>query len=151
MAKAHGKQPQEPPGIRAWRQLISVQARVLARIERDLAEAGQIPLAWYDVLLPLARAEGQRLRLRELADRAVLSRSGLTRLVDRLEKEGLLRRERCADDRRGYHAILVPKGQQALRAAWPIYRQGIEAYFARHLSTAQLGNLYRTLSAVPKI
>lgn len=139
----------EKPAISAWRGLITIQARVVAQIERDLAAAGCIPLAWYDVLLPLSRAEGQKLRLHELAEHAVLSRSGLTRLVDRLESEGLLRRESCPEDRRGYHAVLTATGEEALRRAWPVYRSGIENYFARYLSSAQISMLIATWAEIP--
>lgn len=133
----------------AWRGMINIQSRVLAQIERDLAEAACIPLAWYDVLLPLSRAKDQQLRLHELADHAVLSRSGLTRLVDRLESEGLLRRESCPDDRRGYHAVLTATGEEALRRAWPVYKAGIEKYFARHLSSEQINMLIKIWSVIP--
>lgn len=139
----------DKPAMVAWRGLINVQARVVSQVERDLAAADCIPLAWYDVLLPLSRAAGHRLRLHELADHAVLSRSGLTRLLDRLVIEGLLLREACPDDRRGYHAVLTAAGEAALRKAWPIYKQGIEQYFARHLSPAQLDALVEAWSAIP--
>jgi DNA-binding MarR family transcriptional regulator len=91
-----------------------------------------------------------RLRLHDLAGRAVLSRSGLTRLVDRLQDEGLLRRERCAEDRRGYHAVITDKGRKAVREAWPVYRRGIEQYFARHLGALQLRTITETLDQIPK-
>lgn len=141
----------EQPAITAWRGLINIQSRVVAQIERDLVAASCIPLGWYDVLLPLSRATGQKLRLHELAEHAVLSRSGLTRLVDRLESEGLLRRESCPDDRRGYHAVLTATGEEALRRAWPVYKAGIEQYFARHLSTAQINMLVETWSEIPPV
>jgi DNA-binding MarR family transcriptional regulator len=81
--------------LAAWRVFLTAHARAVGAIERDLAAGDFIPLTWYDVLVPLSEAPGGRLRLHELADRVVLSRSGLTRLLDRMERADLLRREPC--------------------------------------------------------
>lgn len=113
---------------------MTVHAALINQIERELLEARVVPLSWYDVLFALYEAPGQRLRMSELADAIVLSRSGLTRLVDRLEAEGLLVRERLASDRRGAFAVLTDKGVEAMREAWPVYARGIEEHFARFLS-----------------
>src|SRR5689334_8419202 len=88
-------------GLHAWSVLLATQATLVERIESALAAMELPPLAWYDVLWALERAEGGRLRMHELAQRVVLSRSNLTRLADRLEGAGLTLRERCPDDRRG--------------------------------------------------
>lgn len=120
--------------LAAWRAFLTAQARVVEQIDRDLAAAEQLPLGWYDVLIELAGAPERRLRMNELARKVVLSRSGLTRLVDRIEAEGFLKRELDPTDRRGFYAILTDKGRIALREAWPIYAKGIANYFARHLS-----------------
>jgi DNA-binding MarR family transcriptional regulator len=129
--------------LAAWRTFITAHAALIDAIERDLREAGLISLTWYDVLIELAEARDQRLRLHELARAVVLSRSGLTRLVDRIEAAGLLRREACAEDRRGAYAVLTPAGSAALRAAWPVYARGIASHFACHLSATDA----RTLDA----
>lgn len=118
----------------AWRSFLMAHAALINQIERELLEAGVVPLSWYDVLFALYDAPGQRLRMNELASAIVLSRSGLTRLVDRLEVEGLLTRERSVSDRRGAFAVLTEKGLEAMRKAWPVYARGIEEYFARFLS-----------------
>jgi len=118
----------------AWRSFITSHATVIYIIDRELVEAGCIPLNWYDVLIELYEAPDHRLRMHELAQKVVLSRSGLTRLVDKLEKEELLYREIDPSDRRGFHAILTDKGHAALRQAWPVYAQGIVQHFARHLN-----------------
>src|SRR5579859_3239466 len=89
----------EPSGLVAWRSFLTAHAALINQIERELLEAGVVPLSWYDVLFALYDAPGQRLRMSELASAIVLSRSGLTRLVDRLEAEGLLARERSVSDR----------------------------------------------------
>jgi DNA-binding MarR family transcriptional regulator len=120
-----------------WGLLLNVQARLTRSADADESAAGLLPTDWYDVLLTLSRAPGRRLRLSELADRIVFSRSGLTRLVDRIEREGLLRRERCEDDRRGAFAVLTDAGREALRRSWPIYKKQIDQRFARYLSPAE--------------
>ncbi len=127
--------------VATWRTFITAHASVIDSIERDLAAARQLPLSSYDVLIELAEAPEQRLRMRDLARSVVLSRSGLTRLVDRLAAEGLLAREVCATDRRGAYAVLTIAGREALRRAWPVYAQGIRRYFIQHLSAAEQATL----------
>jgi DNA-binding MarR family transcriptional regulator len=142
--------PPEPDEARlaAWRALLNAHAAAVGAIERDLAAAGRVPLTWYDVLVALSEAPGERLRLHELADRVVLSRSGLTRLVDRLEAAGLLRREACPTDRRGAFAVLTPEGQETLRRTWPVYALGIAEHFARHLSADEAATIAAVLERV---
>jgi DNA-binding MarR family transcriptional regulator len=118
----------------AWRSFLTAHAALINQIEHELQEAEVVPLAWYDVLLTLYEAPNRRLRMNELASAIVLSRSGLTRLVDRLEAEGLLSRERCGTDRRGAFAVLTDKGLAALRRTWPVYEKGIVKHFARYVS-----------------
>lgn len=132
----------------AWRTFITAHAVVIEQIDRDLAAADCVPLHWYDVLVELVEAPDERLRMHQLANQVVLSRSGLTRLIDRLEAAGLLRRERCGTDRRGAYAVLTAQGRAALRAAWPVYAQGISTYFARHLDPAQVAALTTTFERV---
>lgn len=124
----------EESGLEAWEAFVFAHAAAVAAIERDLAREGVISLTWYDVLVALANAPGHRLRLGELAERVVLSRSGLSRLVDRIEKAGLVRREAAPDDRRGAYATLTPDGLQAQRDAWPHYAAGIAQHFSRSLT-----------------
>jgi DNA-binding MarR family transcriptional regulator len=134
--------------LAAWRAFITAHARVIEIIDRELTAAGRLPLQWYDVLIELAEAPERRLRLHELADRVVLTRSTLTRLVDRLEAEGYLRRERADDDRRGAYAVLTDQGHEALRAAWPLYSAGINRYFGCLLSDAEVDTLTQALNRV---
>jgi DNA-binding MarR family transcriptional regulator len=131
--------------LAAWRAFITAHALLIDRIDRELAAAGCVPLHWYDVLIELVEAPDHRLRMHQLADQVVLSRSGLTRLVDRLETEGLLKRERSGTDRRGAYAVLTQKGRAALRQAWPVYARGIASHFARHLSVEEAGALTQAL------
>lgn len=134
-------QPLDPAQLKAWRTFITAHATIVDLIEHDLAEAGQLPLSSYDVLLALVEAPNRRLRMHELAQAVVLSRSGLTRLVDRLEKEGLLRRDRSGPDRRATYAVLTVKGFRAFRRAWPVYAQGIGRHFAQHLTPQEISAL----------
>ncbi len=120
----------DPQHLAAWRAVLGTQARVVRRVERALAEAELPPLAWYDVLWALHEADGRRLRIRELADTVVLSPTGMSRLVDRIEAAGCLRRESVPDDRRGSYAVLTPEGTALLRRMWPIYEAGIAEHFA---------------------
>jgi DNA-binding MarR family transcriptional regulator len=126
----------EPTGTRinGWRLFLIAHAALIERIERELAAAGAIPLSWYDVLVALAQSPEQRLRMYELAEAVVLSKSTLSRLVDRLETEGLLRREPSPEDRRGAFAVFTEAGLAALEQAWPVYARCIDEHFARHFS-----------------
>lgn len=132
----------------AWKALLRAHAAALDRIEARLAAAGQVPLVEYDVLLELRGAPDGKLRLHDLADRVLLSRSGLTRLVDRLERRAYLRREPDPDDRRGQRAVLTEEGRLALAAAWPEYAAGIEEAFARHFDDAEAAELARLLGRI---
>jgi len=120
--------------VEAWRALITANARAIEKIERALSEAGLPPLGWYDVLLELSGAPDGRLRMHELARAVVLSRSGLTRLVDRLENAGLLGREPDPTDRRGSYASISDEGRTLLRRMWPVYEAGIAEHFGEHLT-----------------
>jgi DNA-binding MarR family transcriptional regulator len=126
--------------LKAWRALLTAQAVVLDSIEGHLRDGGQLPLAWFEVLARLSNADG-RLRMQDLADRLVLSRSGVTRLVDRLEAAGLIERASCPSDRRGTFAVLTEAGQRALEAARPVVDRAVEEQFARHLDASDTQQL----------
>jgi DNA-binding MarR family transcriptional regulator len=133
--------PPQRPGdwrIGVWRSFLRAHAEVLRELEREMAAATGLPLAWYDVLLQLVEAPGRRLRMAELADRVLLSRSGLTRLIDRLQADGLVRRERSADDARGTYTVLTPAGLERLRAAAPVHLAGIRDHWLAHFSDDEL-------------
>lgn len=120
--------------LAVWRAFVNAHAGVIRRIEKDLAERHQVPLVWYDVLVALYQAPGKKLRMSELADKVVLTPSGLTRLVEKLEKQGLVRRERTEEDRRGAYTVLTREGKRAFLQAWPTYEQGIRKYFIEVLT-----------------
>jgi DNA-binding MarR family transcriptional regulator len=117
----------------AWRALLTVHGRVVSAVEEELQDAELPPLTWYDVLWPLRRATGRRLRIGALAEQVTLSRTGLSRLVDRLEDAGLLRREPAPEDRRGSYVVLTPAGAALLRRMWPVYKRVLEREFASSL------------------
>ena len=98
-------------------------------------------MVWYDVLLVVSKAPEKRLRFAEIADRIVLTRSGLSRCIANLEKKGYIKREKCEEDKRGAYAILTDKGQKALKSAWPVYRNGISETFIDRLSSKDIKQL----------
>lgn len=122
----------------AWRKFLTAHTIVIERIEQDLAAAQLPPLSWYDVLFALSQAPDRKLRLHELAQAVLLSRSNVTRLVDRLEGVGLLQREQCERDRRGAFAVVTSEGLATLEQMWSVYESGIAKYFACHLNETEV-------------
>ena len=114
----------------------ATHARIVRELDEELRAAHGMPLATFDVLIYLALAPEEMLRMRDLADAIVLSRSGLTRLVDRLVREGLVERRRCGEDARGAWAVLTPAGQRALAAAAPTHFDGVRRRFLCALDDA---------------
>jgi DNA-binding MarR family transcriptional regulator len=111
--------------LRTWRAFLRAHSTMLRRISLDLEEAGLPPLTWYDVLATLRDAPDRRLRQVEIAERVLLSNSGLSRLVDRIEAKGLVKRVQCPDDRRSLNVELTDEGQDMLNRMWPVYARGI--------------------------
>jgi DNA-binding MarR family transcriptional regulator len=136
--------------LAAWRNFLRAHATVIDLIDRELVAAQRVPLHWYDVLIELVEAPDNRLRLHELAQKVVLSRSGLTRLIDKLENAGLLYRQAAATDRRGAFAVLTDAGKAAVRHAWPVYAQGIARYFAPHMNEQEAQIVRDVFSRVAK-
>lgn len=136
--------------LTAWRLFIKTHAKIIECIERDLAAQKKVPLTTYDVLIALFEAPDRKLRFSELNRKVVLSKSGLTRMIDRLEREGLIQREKSEEDRRGAYAVLTDEGERQLRKAWPIYARGIKQYFADSLSDEEVEFLIRSLGLIYK-
>jgi DNA-binding MarR family transcriptional regulator len=122
---------------RAWALFLKAHARAIERVEEALAAAGLPPLAWYDVLWALETTAEGRLRMNELGERVVLSKSNLSRLADRLQAAGLIRREPCEDDRRGYYGAITEAGRETRKRMWPVYRREIDRLFGRQMSEAE--------------
>jgi len=129
--------------LAAWRGLLETHSRLVAELDRELEREHDLPLTSYEVLMYLADAELGKLRMGELAERLLLSRSGITRLADRLERQGLIRRERCADDGRGYFAALTDAGRAKLAAARSDHLAGVRAHFIARLDQRQIDELGR--------
>ena len=124
--------------LAAWRGLFRSHARLTRALDVDLVSAHGLPLTSYEVLLYLAQSPEGRLRMSELADSVLLSRSGLTRLVDRLERQGLLRRESCASDRRGAYAAITQRGRALFDRARVTHLEGVRRRFLDHLTEEDL-------------
>ena len=129
--------PAADPRQRAWARFVTAQALLLERIEEALAGAELPPLAWYDVLWILENAPQGRLRMAELAHKAVVSRSNVTRLSDRMEKAGLVARSDCPVDGRGTVCELTAKGRALRAKMWPVYKKQIDQLFGKHLDARE--------------
>jgi DNA-binding MarR family transcriptional regulator len=134
--------------MRAWQALLHAYHQVIRTLDRELREEHGLPLAAYDVLLRLARAPDRGLRMTDLAERVLLSPSGLTRLVDRLEVKGLVRRRPDPDDARVTLAWLTDRGRRQLVKAARTHLEGIREHFTGRLSERQLRSVAAGLETV---
>ena len=136
--------------LAAWRTFITTHAVLIDVIDRELVATDCLPLHWYDVLVELVEAPDHRLRMHQLADQTVLSRSGLTRLVDRLERDGLVVRVACPGDARGAFAKLTPAGREKLAAARGTHLRGVRRMFLDLLAEEEqelLGDVWERVLA----
>ena len=122
----------------AWGGFLRVHAKIVRKLDAELRQAHGLPLSSYEVLLHLSWASGHRMRMGELAESVLLTLSGVTRLVGRLEREGLVRRESCPEDRRGAYAILTEAGLGRLGEAHPTHLSGVHRLFLEHFSKVEL-------------
>ena len=127
--------------LSAWRSFLRTHTHVLRSLETDLQAHHKIAIASYDVLVQLAEAPGHRLRMSDLAHAVLLSRSGLTRLVDRLQREGLVQREPDPSDARGLYTVLTSRGRDALRDASKVHLAGVDRLVLNRLSDDELRQL----------
>lgn len=134
--------------LRAWRAFLEAHAAVVGVLERELDEARGLPLAWYDVMVQLSEAPDGRLRMQQLATRVLLSKSGLTRLCDRMEESGYVRRRPSSTDGRGVEAALTGAGRAALRRAAPVHLRGVEAHFTSLLSEPERATLTAIMTRI---
>ena len=134
--------------VDAWRGLLVAHSRLVPAVEADLRAAGQVPLSWYDVLLELNAAPDPGLRMSELGQRTVLSRTRVSRVVDELAAAGLAERRPDQADGRSSFAVLTPRGQEALRRAWPVYRRAIHRHLGARLTARQARELAALLGQV---
>jgi DNA-binding MarR family transcriptional regulator len=149
-ARRNGSKAERPPDTHhdAWVALCRAHAAVAGRLQEALTDAGLPPLAWYEVLSTVAAAPDERLKMGDLAEALVISRGGLTKLVDRLVKAGLLERSFCATDRRVSYATLCSAGKEVLGDMQPVVAAEISAAFAANLSDRQADALRDSLARV---
>ena len=136
------------PRLDTWRTFLYAHAQVRRQLERELQAEQSMSLADYELLLILAYSTDLRLRMSELADMLALSRSGATRLIDRLEADGLVTRVSCDTDRRGQWAQLTDQGYERLRGASPTHLRGVAEHFLDRIPPAELESLRGTLRRV---
>jgi len=134
----------------AWGALLQTHAALVPAMDKELQSRTGLPLPWYDVLLELATAPEGRLRMSDLADRVVLSRTRVSRLVDELVARGLVSKADNPDDRRSAHAVVTQAGLAEFRASAPVYVRAIEERFAAHLTDDELVSLASILAKVPR-
>jgi DNA-binding MarR family transcriptional regulator len=133
-----GQRRPDAQRLAVWERFLLAHALVVRELERELQAAEGLSLAEYEVLLRLSHAPERRIRMGELAEAVFFSTGGLTRLLDRLEQEGLVRRDRTCEDRRGVYAVLTECGQERLRQAARTHLSGIDEHFAAALTDEEL-------------
>lgn len=133
---------------RAWRSLLVAHRRLVQRLDAELLATQELSASDYGVLVELSEADDGRMRMSELADKLLLSPSGLTRRLDTLVQTGLVERVRCQADRRGSYAVLTDAGRTRLERAAPDHVEQVRRHFVDRLSRAQLAQLADALEAV---
>ena len=135
----------KPAVVEAWANLVRMQRTLLDKVEEDLKRAHLPPLDWYHVLYEIDRSPKGMLRQTGVQDRTQLAQYNVCRLVDRLERDGLVERHQCRLDGRNNVLLITAKGRQLRRAMWPVYAGAIEAHFGAHLSELEARHLARLL------
>jgi DNA-binding MarR family transcriptional regulator len=137
--------------VDAWRELLICHSRIVRAVERELEKEHLVPLSSYDILLHLRYAPNKRRRFRDLNGEIVLSRSALSRCLDRLAEAKLVTKLDCPEDPRGLIIELAPAGETALKSAWPIYRRQIHELFGTHFSDKELDFIVKKFSALARV
>lgn len=138
------------PRLAPWRSFLLAHARVSRRLDEELRAEHDVSFAEYDALLTIAQAPGRRVRMGLLAEEVLLSKSGVTRLVDRLVHDGLVERSACPTDARGAEAVLTERGLARLRAASRTHLRGISEHFLAVVDSDDLESLERAMTAVAR-
>lgn len=136
------------PRLEPWRAFLQAHAWITRRLDEELRAEHDLSLAEYDALLSIADAPGRRIRMRKLADRVILSKSGVTRLIDRLVLDGLVERDVCLSDARGAEAVLTAAGLDRLRRASRTHLRGIGEHFLGALEPSDAAAVQRSMLAV---
>ena len=135
-----------PELMRVWSRLLKTEQKLRTAVERDLKAEDALPLDWYDALLELDRAPGGRLSPGELEANMLIAQYSLSRLLDRLEKEGLIRRLPHPEDGRRQLVEITPKGRKRRTASWPSYSAAVERHAGGRLSAAEIETLLGLLA-----
>jgi len=138
------------PRLAPWRAFLLAHARVVRRLDEELRAEHDLSLAEYDALLTIAQAPDGRVRMGSLADQVLLSKSGVTRLIDRLVSDGLVERTACSADARGAEAVLTETGRARLRDASRTHLRGIDEHFLAIVDPDDLDATERTLNALAR-
>jgi len=136
--------------LAAWARLIRVGQLLVEGVEADLKAAGLPPLSWYDVLLELRRAGPEGLRPFQLQQRMLLTQYNLSRLLDRMQRAGLVERRACAEDGRGTVTAATAEGLALRERMWPVYRAAIRTRFADKLTERQADDLARLMARLSR-
>ena len=136
------------PETAAWIGLIRTQQYLVGAVEDALSKEGLPPLPWYDVLWELDKSPEGNLRLNEIGKRVLLDKYNVTRLVQRLENEGLVRRVPCAQDGRGIFAHITPKGRKLRERMWPVYQRAVSERFFSKLGRQDISRLGRMMALI---
>ncbi len=131
--------------IKAWARLVRATNRALGAVEQDLKAAGLPPLGWYDVLLELKRTGDEGLRPYALEEKLLLAQHNVSRLLDRLAKQGLIERRPCSEDGRGHVVVITPDGLELLATMWPVYRASIGRHVGAKLTDAEAETIQHLL------
>lgn len=138
------------PRLAPWRAFLLAHARVARRLDEELRAEHDISFAEYDALLTIAQSPDRRIRMGQLAEGVLLSKSGVTRLIDRLVSDGLVERSACLADARGAEAVLTDRGLTRLRAASETHLLGISEHFLAVVDPADLDAVERSMAAVAR-
>jgi DNA-binding MarR family transcriptional regulator len=130
-----------PAELAAWRGMLRVHSALFHQLDAELETVHRLSLRAYEVLVVLESEPDQRLRMSDLSHSVLLSPSGVSRLIDRLEADGLVHRQRCTDDGRGFYAILTDEGRRRLREARETHLAGVRRLFLDHFEPAELERL----------
>ncbi len=136
--------------LAVWRAFLEAHASIIHMLEHELQVERELPLAWYEVLLHLSEGGG-RLRMAELSERLLVNKSSLSRMCDRLESAGLVRRDAVPEDARGVYAVLTKDGREVLRRAAPTHLRGVYDHFASYLTDTDVTALQRVFAKLPSV
>ncbi|MBV8212638.1 MAG: winged helix-turn-helix transcriptional regulator [Verrucomicrobia bacterium] len=134
--------------VAAWRQLLVCHSRIIRLIEREFESQGLVSFTFYDILFHLRHAPNREMRFRDINGEVVLSRSALSRCLDRMAQEGLVAKLDCPEDPRGLIVQITGKGEAELKKAWPVYRHLIVNLFGRHFKEGELDFLAQRFGKV---